>query len=91
MTATKFLRPSLRAALGLLLVLGMTAAPAVAQVSPHGEIAIPCEACHSADSWTLRSDATFNHDSTGFSLLGRTYVLTRKEENPSAQANSKHP
>lgn len=27
----------------------------------------------------------------GFSLLGRTYVLTRKEENPSAQANNKHP
>ena len=27
----------------------------------------------------------------GFSLLGRTYVLTRKEENRSAQANTRHP
>jgi hypothetical protein len=51
------------------------AASAGAQVSPHGEIAIPCEACHSADSWKLRAEPSFNHDSTGFSLQGRHRVI----------------
>lgn len=44
---------------------------AVAQQSPHGDIKIACQVCHSTDSWSLRSDASFNHNSTGFSLVGQ--------------------
>ncbi len=42
-----------------------------AQTSPHGDIKIPCESCHTTDSWTMRPDAKFNHDQTGFVLQGQ--------------------
>jgi hypothetical protein len=43
-----------------------------AQVSnPHGPIAIPCQNCHSAISWSpIRSNPDFNHDKTGYPLRG---------------------
>ncbi|HLT48758.1 MAG TPA: hypothetical protein VK002_16100 [Rubricoccaceae bacterium] len=41
--------------------------------NPHGDIAIACEACHTAEGWdTLRDPLAFDHDGdTGFPLLGR--------------------
>ena len=48
---------------------------AVAQESPHGQLSIACEACHSADSWKLNPHGSFNHDSTGFALQGRHRVI----------------
>ncbi len=42
-----------------------------AQQSPHGKIDITCETCHSTESWELRRDAVFNHNSTGFPLMGK--------------------
>src|SRR5512135_3034813 len=45
--------------------------PGFAQESPHGQLSIPCNACHSTDSWTMRKDATFDHASTGFALVGK--------------------
>ena len=43
-----------------------------AQVSnPHGPIAIRCENCHSATSWSpIRSNPDFNHDQTRYPLRG---------------------
>ena len=48
---------------------------AVAQDSPHGNITIPCESCHTSDSWKMRPDASFDHKSTGFELEGRHKVI----------------
>jgi hypothetical protein len=42
-----------------------------AQQSPHGKIKIACELCHSTDSWSMRKNTPFKHDSTGFILAGR--------------------
>ncbi len=39
--------------------------------NPHGDIAIKCETCHTSDSWTkMKSDGGFDHDDTGFPLIG---------------------
>ncbi len=44
----------------------------VAQESPHGDLSIPCENCHTSDSWKpLRSPTIFDHKSTGFPLTGQ--------------------
>jgi hypothetical protein len=53
------------------MVLMLFAAAASAQVSPHGNIAMDCQSCHATDSWTMRKDATFRHESVGFSLIGQ--------------------
>jgi hypothetical protein len=42
-----------------------------AQTSPHGDIKFPCEACHTTDSWKMRTDASFDHSKTGFPLEGQ--------------------
>ncbi len=42
-----------------------------AQESPHGDIKIKCAACHSPDSWKMRTDSAFDHATTGFSLTGQ--------------------
>jgi hypothetical protein len=43
-----------------------------AQDSPHGNLALPCEECHSADSWKVMPEpARFDHRKTGFPLKGR--------------------
>ncbi len=42
-----------------------------AQDSPHGELAIKCDVCHSSDSWSMRSGSPFDHSTTGFPLLGQ--------------------
>lgn len=41
--------------------------------NPHGDIAIPCEACHTASGWTpLRDSLAFAHNrDTAFPLAGR--------------------
>jgi hypothetical protein len=59
----------------LLLLLFLAAGVAAAQDSPHGPISIPCETCHSTETWALRTDASFNHNSTGFPLLGHHLVV----------------
>lgn len=44
-------------------------APQIA--NPHGDLAAACEACHTAESWTLmRQPLSFNHDTTGFRRRG---------------------
>ena len=43
-----------------------------AQTSPHGEISIACEDCHTARSWgELARPMKFDHASTGFKLQGQ--------------------
>ena len=42
-----------------------------AQTSPHGKLKIPCQSCHTTDSWTMRTDASFDHSTTGFALEGQ--------------------
>jgi hypothetical protein len=38
-------------------------------VNPHGQLATPCAACHSATSWRpVRVQATFDHAASGFPL-----------------------
>jgi hypothetical protein len=56
--------------LALLLCL-ITAAIAMAQVSPHGPIKFDCQTCHATDSWEMRKDAGFDHATTGFPLIGQ--------------------
>ena len=41
-----------------------------AQTSPHGDVKIACDKCHTTDSWKMRKDAEFSHASTGFELTG---------------------
>ncbi len=61
------------AVLLLLLFLAGPAAAAAQQAgaSPHGELAVACAACHTAQSWSpVRADLEFDHDATGFGLEG---------------------
>jgi len=53
-----------------------------AQKSPHGNIKISCEVCHTTDSWKMRIKSTFNHDSTGFTLTGQHKILKCKSCHP---------
>jgi hypothetical protein len=41
--------------------------------NPHGDIAVPCQACHTPDAWTpLRDTLDFDHsEQTRFALTGR--------------------
>jgi hypothetical protein len=55
---------------GLALTLSLSVG-ASAQNSPHGAIRFECSACHSPDSWSMRGDATFKHEQTGFVLAGQ--------------------
>jgi hypothetical protein len=43
----------------------------LAQTSPHGKLQLPCQTCHTTDSWKVRSDGAFDHATTGFSLEGQ--------------------
>jgi hypothetical protein len=43
----------------------------MAQVSPHGPLKIPCQSCHETESWDMRKDGTFKHESVGFALSGK--------------------
>ncbi len=47
--------------------------PPVSTLNPHGEIAIPCEACHTPEAWTpLRKTLDFDHsEQTRFVMTGR--------------------
>ncbi|MFI5253007.1 MAG: hypothetical protein ACHQQQ_11320 [Bacteroidota bacterium] len=54
----------------ILVILFLFASYCAAQQSPHGEIKIGCEQCHTADSWKMRKDSSFDHNSTGFGLTG---------------------
>ena len=39
--------------------------------NPHGQLAIPCQNCHTYTSWKpIRSTPEFNHDHTGYPLRG---------------------
>ncbi|MBI5214695.1 MAG: hypothetical protein HY960_02975 [Ignavibacteriae bacterium] len=55
----------------ILFLLIFLPASASSQQSPHGKIALKCETCHSTESWKMRTDASFNHNSTGFALEGK--------------------
>lgn len=54
---------------GILLLFAVHAGNA--QDSPHGPMTIPCQSCHGTESWAMRRDAGFKHESTGFALGGR--------------------
>lgn len=61
------------------LVNGRTALPPTPRLplptsaNPHGDIAIPCQACHTPDAWTpLRDTLDFDHsEQTRFAMTGR--------------------
>ena len=47
-----------------------------AQNSPHGKINIPCDNCHTTESWKVDvSKIKFKHEKTGFKLLGQHSTL----------------
>jgi len=49
-----------------------TATRATPIASPHGELKVRCEACHTAQSWTaMRAPLLFEHADTGFPLEGK--------------------
>lgn len=61
--------------LGVLILLALavpaTAAQRQPKKSPHGNLNIPCENCHTATSWApIRAIPEFNHDSTKYPLRG---------------------
>jgi hypothetical protein len=63
---------SLSGAMALTLLLAATTTEAFAQESPHGNIKVPCEMCHTATSWTtMRVPSGFDHGSTAFPLAGQ--------------------
>lgn len=64
-----------------LLLAGLAAAggPAVAQQSPHGDLAIACDQCHTTAGWEVTRDAPFRHESTGFRLEGMHAVAACAE------------
>lgn len=65
--------PALRpTALALLMAFSVCALPALSQeAGPHGELGRPCGECHTVDGWLpLRQPLGFEHESTGFPLLG---------------------
>lgn len=43
---------------------------ATAQQSPHGELAIACTQCHTTAGWEVPRDAPFQHQTTGYPLVG---------------------
>jgi hypothetical protein len=60
----------------LVLATTVLSASGLAQRSPHGTLSVPCEQCHSAESWTiLLSPLKFAHASTGFPLQGQHAVV----------------
>src|SRR5512143_1280003 len=66
-TRTAFLRCGL-----WLAVVGGFPASGAAQESPHGEMSIPCESCHTSETWKeVRSPMAFDHGTTAFPLAGR--------------------
>lgn len=54
-----------------LIALILAAPVAAAQVSPHGDLKLDCQTCHSTESWAWKGDAAFRHEKTGFSLAGQ--------------------
>ncbi|MCB0284092.1 MAG: hypothetical protein KDF60_16010 [Calditrichaeota bacterium] len=52
----------------LIIILGVI--QSFAQDNPHGAIDFPCETCHSSADWNTIHTYSFNHDQTGFSLVG---------------------
>jgi len=51
-----------------------------AQTSPHGKLAVPCEQCHTANSWKeMLSPAKFNHAKTRFPLKGQHSVVACRQ------------
>jgi mRNA-degrading endonuclease YafQ of YafQ-DinJ toxin-antitoxin module len=51
----------------------LAASPIPRLANPHGDISIPCEACHTPDAWTpLREDIDFDHsEQTRFAMTGK--------------------
>ena len=44
----------------------------VGQNSPHGNLQMDCSECHTSSSWKIPSGSSlFNHETTGFSLMGQ--------------------
>ena len=66
---------------GLLLGLVLGGAVAAsAQASPHGDLAIACDQCHTTADWQkVGRDVPFRHDSTGFALSGMHAVAACAE------------
>jgi hypothetical protein len=48
---------------------------AVGQVTPHGDLRVACESCHETDSWRMKTEHTFKHETTGFLLAGKHKVI----------------
>src|SRR6185369_15680483 len=49
-----------------------------AQQSPHGDIRMACEVCHSTNGWMMRADTKFDHATTGFPLLAKHKLIDCK-------------
>jgi len=66
---------------GLLVGLALLAAGAVrAQESPHGDLAIACQECHTTASWTpVGRDIPFRHETVGYRLEGMHAVAACAE------------
>lgn len=63
--------PRLKLAAWSALCLSSALAPRVQAQAPHGDLSIPCIACHSTDAWQpLLEPLSFDHATTGFELLG---------------------
>jgi len=71
------------------------------QTSPHGDkLTLKCENCHLSTDWTsiLINKDSFNHDSTGFKLVGQHQAVACKEchsdlifDHAKKECNSCHP
>ncbi len=56
----------------LILVAGVTVVSQQPPKNPHGQLKWDCQVCHTPQSWsTMREPMTFDHNETGFALIGR--------------------
>ena len=70
MPGSEFCRHTFTVMLVLLCAVAL-ASKASAQESPHGKTRFECKHCHTPESWKMRNDASFAHESTGFTLTGQ--------------------
>ena len=67
---------AVKALIFILIICCINVIPLKAADNPHGDIGLACSNCHTTESWDrLKKDMEFDHDITGFPLIG-THAAT---------------
>jgi hypothetical protein len=66
--------------IAVFLAFALEAAPSLADpTSPHGDLPLACDRCHSESDWRVGREFPFRHDSTGYDLTGAHAVAACSE------------